>query len=267
MYSKTVGQAFEVARGAIQGLKHTLDKPDSLPVPDGATVVSNLAELKAGFSSGKRNFYLNDGTYRLDVAPPSGTSLVFTGSKNAVLWLDKLGTRWFDGKDVVFNGLTVDFRNENGTNQFTRGSSSKSSTFNDCNIVGQFFGYSGDYNFKNCYIDSNDEHIWFYGASSMTFRNCEFYNKRSRAILLYQNGGKYKAVVNIHNCHFFADGVYMSDLWPAYSVVVEIQPVTNDSEVNFTGNNTISATYEQGLYKVWDAVENCKVTINGVEVN
>lgn len=191
IYSKKVGQAFNVARGSTQGLMHTLDKPDTPPVPDGATEVSDIMELETAISNGQCNLYLNDGDYiiqgNMGEAPYDGKKLTFTGSRNAIIKF-RGGTRIFQDSEIVLNGITFDCRNDDGLNVNYRGSQVQSITFNDCKFIGGYSGHSGHYIFNNCYIDANNEGFCSYGANSMTFRNCIFYSELSRAIHLYKDG-------------------------------------------------------------------------------
>ena len=236
-YTKEIYKEVVVARGAIKGIKLTMGTPPDLP---DAELVTNTSELNNAIASGKTYIKLSaNTTYKL--ASAQGKTLNITGPKSATLDMSSLDNAYhFSESTLTFNGLCIDW----GSNKFDKGSHVKSATFNNCHIKGIFGGYPGDLYFNNCTFDVNGDKIWTYGAYSMTFRNCDFYNTCENVILMYRNNMDFQCTLNIHNCHFFAtneNNQNNGENW-GENAVVEIKPhkSTTVAKVNFTGHNTKS---------------------------
>ena len=229
-YTKEIYKEVVVARGAIKGIKLTMGTTSDLA---DAEPVASTEELNAAISSGKTNIKLaTNTTYRLTEA--QGKTLNITGPKSATLDLSGIESNSFDESTLTFDGIGIDW----GSNRNYRGSHLISCTFNNCHIKGIFAGYPGHLYFNNCTLDVNGDKIWTYTADSVTFRNCDFYNTCQNAILMYADERSFNCTLNIHDCHFFADG---PSNW-GENAVVEVKPhqSTTVAKVNFTGHNTKS---------------------------
>lgn len=230
-YTKEIYKEVVVARGAIKGIKLTMGTPPDLP---DAELVTNTSELNNAISNGKTNIKLSaETTYKLTSA--TNKTLNIIGPKSATLDLSGVRPGSFRGSTLTFDGIFIDW-GPNGN--VYRGSDLASCTFNNCHIKGVFWGYAGHLYFNNCTLDVNGDKIWTYGATSVTFSNCDFYNTCQNAILMYADGNSFNCILNIHNCHFFANG---PSNW-GENAVVEIKPhkSTTVAKVNFTGHNTKS---------------------------
>ncbi|MDY5319510.1 MAG: DUF6562 domain-containing protein [Candidatus Egerieousia sp.] len=220
----------------------------------------DLATLVAmGFD----NINLADGEY--DVYGCAGKTLTLNGSQNAVLKLYNDGE---DGCDyafggngtgvgnITFNGLTI---NTTGNTGHYKGFAYMKGTFNNCNFVGAYsLNNANDFVFNGCTFDFKNGYFWTWGAKSVKFDECIF-NGNSKAILAH---GYASTKITINDCTFAATEQGLTSAGDN-TACIEIDPAgTNTYTINFTGNNTKTASYA-GWTRVKDG--STGHTITGIE--
>lgn len=220
----------------------------------------DLATLVAmGFD----NINLADGEY--DVYGCAGKTLTLNGSQNAVLKLYNDGE---DGCDyafggngtgvgnITFNGLTI---NTTGNTGNYKGFAYMKGTFNNCNFVGAYsLNNANDFVFNGCTFDFKNGYFWTWGANSVKFDECIF-NGNSKAILAH---GYASTKITINDCTFAATEQGLTSAGDN-TACIEIDPAgTNTYTINFTGNNTKTASYA-GWTRVKDG--STGHTITGIE--
>ena len=139
--------------------------------------------------------------------------------------------------DVTFNGLTIDTTANTGS---YKGFAYMKGTFNDCNFVGAYsLNNANDFVFNRCTFDFKNGYFWTWGANSVTFNDCTF-GGNSKTILAH---GTVSTVININHCDFAATEKGYTGAGDN-TAAVEMDPVgTNTYTINFTGENTITASY------------------------
>ena len=214
-------------------------------------VVNNAEGLANAVKAGCTVINLLPGEY--DVYGCGGKNLVLNGTKDVVF---KLMNEGEDGCDYgfggngtgvgsyVFNGLTINTLSNTGN---YKGYAYMKGTFNDCAFIGSYsLNNANDYTFNNCTFDTQNGYFWTWGATSVTFKDCEW-GTNSKAILAH---GYANTVININNCKFNATAEGYTGAGDLTSVV-EIDPAgSNHYTINFTGENT-----KTGFYSGWTRVK------------
>lgn len=132
-------------------------------------------------------------------------------------------------------------------------------TFNNCNFVGAYsLNNANDFVFNGCTFDFKNGYFWTWGANSVKFDECIF-NGNSKAILAH---GYASTKITINDCTFAATEQGLTSAGDN-TACIEIDPAgTNTYTINFTGNNTKTASYA-GWTRVKDG--STGHTITGIE--
>lgn len=209
------------------------------------TYVNNADELAQKVAEGATNLYLADGVYE-NITGCKGKTLTINGSKNVILKVKNEGEDGCDYDfgpsganlgDITFNGVTIDTTANTGN---YKGYAYMKGTFNDCTFVGAYsLNNANDFVFNRCTFDFKNGYFWTWGANSVTFNDCTF-GGNSKTILAH---GTVSTVININNCDFAATEKGYTGAGDN-TAAVEMDPVgTNTYTINFTGENTITASY------------------------
>lgn len=209
--------------------------------------VSNDAELDAALKAGETEIWLNAGTYHVPDSA-KGKTLTINGTQDAVIKLenesgamyprpsDGTGVDYsFDGSTVIFNGVTIDSTENDGTYpSFAR----LTAVYNNCTINGTFtLGTANSNEFNDCTLNvSGDRYnIWTWGTKNVTFNRCTF-NCDGKSILVYNQS----ATVNVTDC-VFNDKDGLAD---EHKAAIE---TGTDSKTGATYNIIISGTTVNGF--------------------
>ena len=173
------------------------------------------------------------------------------------------------GSTINFEGVTVKFDNDNyeGLQHSTK------VTYTNCTHIGTEFLYAPTVSYSGCtfnmYNASTEYAVWTYGASDVTFTDCNF-NTNGKAILVYTEAA-HQAAITLSRCTFTSNGTYTGKAavelgQSANGNVAEYDLVftnctaddnfsTNNSSSNLWGNKD-SMTTEDGSSVVIDGSEN-----------
>ena len=164
--------------------------------------VDTTDDLKEAMNSNdSAELKLSDGDYTL-----SGVSLKDKGDKkitgngaSTVVDNSSAGLLSAEGTKVALQNLTF----KSADREYT-GFNSKTLSFKDCTIEGQFCLYGDLVTFDNCTFNLGEgKYIWAYTSKKVVFNDCTF-NTNGKAILIYNEGGIASQEIEVNNCVFKA---------------------------------------------------------------
>ncbi len=176
--------------------------------PAAPVIVANQTELAdaiANVEAGEAaSFALPTGTFTLPNAGSGSASkdITISGTKDTVI--DVTTAVAVGGTDYTFEGVTVEFGNNNHTGIQHSGDV----VYKDCTIKGKMTNYAEDVTFINCTFEHTADYcIWTYAAKNATFTDCTF-NTGGKAILVYieSTNSSFVANINLNNCIFIDNG-------------------------------------------------------------
>ena len=137
---------------------------------------------------------LDNGTYSLPAAI-KGKTVTIIGNEDTVVKVNS--NQNTSNATIHFEGVTI----QGETSLYKGFHHAKEVTFKDCKIKNLVFLYSKT-TFEGCTFESTAEHcIWTYGASDVTFTDCDFtYN--DRCVNIYVDNGTGSVNVKFEDCKF-----------------------------------------------------------------
>ncbi len=163
-----------------------------------ATLEEAIDEASAGDT-----IVLFDGTHTMP-SKVVDKNITIAGGENAVV--EMLNAVNASGSTINFDGVTVMFDNGN----YEGLQHAAEVTYTNCTHIGTQFLYAPVVEFSGCtfemYDAATEYAVWTYGASDVTFADCEF-DTNGKAILVYTEGA-HTAEITVDNCDFYSNGTF-----------------------------------------------------------
>lgn len=177
-------------------------------------------------------------------------------SKNTGLNMDNAKA---NGVFITFENLTIKTA---GT--IYVGFTSEKAKYVNCIIENEYFTLAKNVDFNKCIFNqtsSNQYNIWTYG-SNINFTECTF-NSQGKSVLIYNEGGSAKSIVNFKNCTLNAKALAKG------KAAIEIDSTYSKFEVNI--NNCTQNGFDNGSVSgnpLWNQKKGTQatITVNGETV-
>lgn len=252
---------------------------------NGKTMVSDSESLSSVISSAETDetveVGLGEGEFKLSDNLAKDKEVVISGTEDTVVSVVDTSKGGYEmsyqsGATLTFKGITV--QGQASGKNFGGIANVVKTTYIDCTIKGKITLY-GDAVFQNCTFENDaDYSVWTWGASKVTFENCEFECK-GKAVLLYGGADGKTGVTTelvVKDCTFTdsANGAagkaaieIGNDYDATYSLTVTNTTVTgfsdtanSDKETNIPTNTNVWSN-KNGMDK-----DHLSVTVDGVKV-
>ena len=256
-YSTAMDIGFGVVDPAREGVQNgsIVYKGVTLTYKNAPTGVASTDALISAIQSGKTEILLAKGNYTM---PSTSADITLIGTKEVNIELPFKSVS--GNKNVItFDGVTiVGETNSSWYSDLFNGATKV--VYKNCEIYNKLTTYC-DSEFINCNFYNtfdNEYSVYCYSGSKITFDNCSFDSKCSKAIKVYDegNGGR---KVYINDCEFTTETANKK-------AAVEIDSTFSTYYIYFTGNNVIKGAYT----KLWNSDpsedKNIHVYINGDDV-